>query len=80
MEEKILTPIKSIRAKCLNCSCGSSNEVSLCVIEDCPLFPYRFGKNPNRKGNVKTDEQKQVAKERLLAYHAKKKASKELPE
>jgi len=45
-----MTPMKAIRAKCLDCCCGSSNEVRLCPSEDCPLWPYRFGHNPNRKG------------------------------
>lgn len=43
---KILRPLKAIRAKCLDCCGGSANEVKLCEIEDCPLFPYRFGKRP----------------------------------
>lgn len=43
------TPLKAIRAKCLECSCGSSVEVKLCPIEDCPLYEFRFGKNPNIK-------------------------------
>lgn len=47
---KRLTPIKAIRAKCLDCSGFQPSEVRRCEIEDCPLFPYRFGKNPNRKG------------------------------
>jgi hypothetical protein len=41
-----LTPLKAVRAKCLDCSCGSHKEVSDCLIPDCPLFPYRFGKRP----------------------------------
>ena len=45
-----MTPMKAIRAKCLDCCCGSSNEVRLCTIENCPLYSYRFGKNPNRAG------------------------------
>lgn len=45
-----MTPMKAIRAKCLDCCCGSSNEVRLCTIENCPLYSYRFGKNPNRTG------------------------------
>lgn len=45
----MLTPMKAIRAKCLDCCCGSSHEVSLCPCPDCSLFPYRFGKNPNIK-------------------------------
>jgi len=47
---KRLTPIKAIRAKCLDCSGGQPSEVRRCGIEDCPLLPYRFGNNPNRKG------------------------------
>ena len=44
------TPLKSIRLKCLDCSGGLRKEVKLCPIKDCPLYPFRMGKNPNRKG------------------------------
>lgn len=47
---EILTPVKAIRKKCLDCCCGSSIEVKECVLTDCSLHPYRLGKNPNRKG------------------------------
>lgn len=47
---KNLTPLKAIRAQCLNCSAGQPSEVRKCGINDCPLFNYRFGHNPNRKG------------------------------
>lgn len=30
-EKKITNPVKAIRAKCLDCCCGSSNEVELCT-------------------------------------------------
>jgi len=50
MEKVQLTPIKAIRAKCLDCMAGQVKEVRLCPSEDCSLFNYRFGKNPNRKG------------------------------
>lgn len=43
-------PLKAIRSKCIDCSGGSVNEVRLCPIKDCPLYPYRSGHNPNRKG------------------------------
>ncbi len=46
--EKRLTPIKAIRAKCLDCMGGSAKEVRLCNIPECSLFPYRLGKNPAR--------------------------------
>jgi hypothetical protein len=47
---KYLGPVKSIRRYCLECSAGSAREVKLCEVENCPLFIYRFGKNPNRRG------------------------------
>ena len=45
-----LSPVKAIRAKCLDCSAWQATEVRLCVMHDCPLYPYRMGKNPNLKG------------------------------
>ena len=48
--KKLLSPLKAIRAKCLDCSCNAPQEVRLCVIHDCALFSYRFGHNPARKG------------------------------
>ena len=47
----MLTPIKAIRAKCLDCSGGQYAEVRLCPIENCALYPYRMGKRPPREGN-----------------------------
>lgn len=41
-----MTPIKSIRAKCLECSCGNTAEVRNCLITECPLYPYRMGHRP----------------------------------
>jgi len=38
MEERI-TRGKAIRLKCLDCCCGSSNEVKLCTAEKCSLSP-----------------------------------------
>ncbi len=50
MAGKKLSPLRAIRAKCLDCSGGSRKEVKLCVIPDCTLFQYRFGHDPSRKG------------------------------
>lgn len=44
------TPLKAIRAKCLDCCCFIPSEVKLCPATGCPLYPFRFGHNPNRKG------------------------------
>lgn len=43
---KKLTPLKAIRASCLDCSAGSYGEVRNCPSTDCGLWPYRFGRNP----------------------------------
>jgi len=50
----VLSPIKAIKAKCLDCSCHSKKAVRSCHITDCSLYPFRMGKNPNRKGIKKT--------------------------
>lgn len=69
-----MTPIKAIRAKCLDCCCGQASEVALCVCEDCSLYPYRFGKNPNRKCTM-TEEQRLAASERLRRLNLERKSS-----
>jgi len=73
-DEKITSPIKAIRAKCLDCCCDQRDEVKLCPATTCPLWPFRMGKNPNRSRNM-TDEQRQAAKERLAKARAAKKNS-----
>lgn len=53
MSEEHLTPVKAIRKKCLDCSGDSHKEVRECIISDCPLHPFRMGKNPNCKPRSK---------------------------
>lgn len=48
----ILTPIKAIRAKCLDCCCGHPSEVRICTAVKCPLYPYRMGKRPKMGGDT----------------------------
>lgn len=40
------SPIKAIRAKCLDCSGGNEAEVRKCVAITCPLWSFRMGRNP----------------------------------
>ena len=42
----IRTPLKAIRAKCLDCCCNQAVEVRLCAAENCPLWEYRMGHRP----------------------------------
>ena len=44
------TPLRAIRAKCLDCCCGSAREVRLCSCFSCALWGYRKGHNPARAG------------------------------
>lgn len=67
-----MTPVKAIRLKCLDCCCGSSTEVRLCPVTDCPLHPFRFGKNPNIKREY-TDEQRAVMSARAKLMQTKRK-------
>ena len=47
---KATTPLRAIRAKCIECSGDSVSEVKRCTIDDCALYSLRLGRNPNRKG------------------------------
>ena len=40
---------KAIRHKCLDCMGGSTREIRLCRLSDCPLWPYRFGRCPKKE-------------------------------
>lgn len=62
---EITNPVKAIRAKCLDCSCGSTAEVAACTVTQCALFPFRFGKNPYRQRREMSEEEKQVLSHRL---------------
>lgn len=48
--ERVTSPLKAIRAKCLDCQAGSWKRIAECPSTRCSLWPYREGKNPNRRG------------------------------
>jgi hypothetical protein len=74
----IHTPVKAIRHKCLDCCCGSSQEVQLCPVHDCSLYPYRLGKSPTRKGRQLSGEERAAAAERLAKARAIKRSDSNL--
>jgi hypothetical protein len=41
---KKVSPMKAIKAYCLDCCCGSAREVKLCSCPNCPLFLLRTGR------------------------------------
>ena len=40
------SPMKAIRAWCVDCSGGQPSETRKCVAVKCPLWPYRMGFSP----------------------------------
>jgi hypothetical protein len=59
---KPMSPLKALRARCLDCSAGSAQEVAKCMQLRCPSWPFRMGKNPHRKRP--SGEQQQAMQER----------------
>jgi len=45
-----IRPIKKIKEYCIDCSDGVQN-IKKCSFTKCPLFLFKKGKNPNKKGN-----------------------------
>lgn len=43
----VLTPVRAIRKKCLDCCCDSPKEVRLCRSNGCAIYPWRMGVRPN---------------------------------
>lgn len=70
--EVITSPLRAIRAKCIDCSGGSISEVRLCPCKHCPLWPFRNASNPFRTRTM-TDEQREAARDRLAMARAAKK-------
>ena len=70
MEEKKISPMKAIRLKCLDCCCGSANEVKLCTVTKCPLYPFRDGHNPYIKKREYTEEQREAQRSRMTELHS----------
>lgn len=71
----ITAPLKAIRAKCIDCSAGSVEEIRACAVTTCPLFAFRAGRNPYRTKRELTDEQKAKLRAQLERGRATKAAN-----
>lgn len=65
---KEVSPMKAIRLKCLDCSCGSSKEVKNCFAKKCPLYQFRFGYKLDENGNRK--KRRKISEEHLQKLKA----------
>lgn len=52
------SPLQAILDKCLECSCGSREEIILCPRQDCPLYLFR-DKLIRRKIKIQESEKKE---------------------
>lgn len=43
---RAVTPLRAIRAKCIQCQGGMVKAVKACTSTDCALFAFRMEKNP----------------------------------
>ena len=65
---KPVSPLKAIRAFCLECVGFQCAEVKDCRGDkdnDCPLYKFRFGRNTTRKKKILTKQQKKELRVRL---------------
>ena len=65
--EKILetrrSPLRAVKAKCLECMGGDRNEAEQCTAPDCPLYSYRLGKDRQKAYRPRTEAQQRASLE-----------------
>ena len=72
------TPIKAIRAKCIDCCAGQMYEVSKCTIKKCPLWEYRMGRRP-KGDNLLTENELDREVDSYVGTDEQKEATNEMP-
>ena len=75
--EKITSPLKAIKAFCVDCMGGQPTYVKDCTSTNCPLYAFRMGKNPYNTRQL-TDEQRKAASERMKKVAEARKANKKV--
>ena len=53
--------LRAIKLKCLDCSTYNINEIKECPVKNCPLYPFRLGKNPFRKRELSEEERTKLS-------------------
>jgi hypothetical protein len=82
--KKYKTPVKAMREKCIECMGGRGSEdyrcrIKECVSVDCPIFAFRFGKDPYRSPNLSDDQRKRMANRMSKVNLARRMVGKNLP-
>ena len=63
--------LRAIKLKCLDCSTYNINEIKECSVKNCPLYPFRLGKNPFRKREISEEERTKLS-ERMKSINRNK--------
>ena len=53
--------LRAIKLKCLDCSTYNILEIKECPVKNCPLYPFRLGKNPFRKRELSEEERNKLS-------------------
>lgn len=64
-DDRPTSPLSAIKAFCFECCGYNRNDVKECTAPMCPLWEFRNGHNPYRKGREYTEEEKAELKERM---------------
>ncbi len=64
--KKCMTPVKAMREMCIQCMGGKESEnyrsrIGECASVDCPIFTFRFGKDPHRHPILSNDQRKKMS-------------------
>ena len=65
------TPLKAIRAHCLECGGGQAGEVRRCTVVQCPLWSLRMGSNPFARRTL-SEAQREAQRGRAAAARARR--------
>lgn len=64
-------PVKVLRLKCRDCTNNQIAEIDNCTIRQCPVWPWRFGKNPYRIKKVMSEGEKERVRVRFAKLREK---------
>lgn len=66
------SPLSAARLKCRECMGGALGEIEKCSAPECPLWPFRSGKNPWVDPMELSDEERERRRERARALSSRR--------
>jgi len=64
------SPLRALRARCLDCCGYQEKEVALCPAVDCPSWPFRMGTDPWRK--PASEARREAARRTMASLNARR--------